>query len=421
MSGPFAVSDAARRKAEERGEAREGGSWPIRNKVDLKNAIQAIGRAKPSEREAVKRWIIKRARELDAADLLPESWNIKHAAATHTLASKPPSDFGACVVAIPAASGLPDALEGGQHVTVAYLGDDPLPGAQAATLQRSVADIATQWKGPVDAKVNGTEFFGPEETAHVVVLDNGEDSPLVSLRAKVIEALTPELRAAFDAAETYPDYKPHLTLGYTDEGYEPDPSAALPDSLRLESLGVWNGADRQAFPLGVNERAYRLGLATLALERWLTHDFNWVEEVVGADAPVDTYNWVEDAGGLPPFIKRISKHLRAKGMAESHAIATSVNVVKKMCATGDTNWPGKQDVNAGSRAEACAAVARWEQMKQSHSANTLTAGGEVDPVAALLARYEEEMAVWDPVGVEKEAAGLDELPTDMDTAAPSNG
>lgn len=74
-------------------------------------------------------------------------------------------------------------------------------------------------------------------------------------------------------------------------------------------------------------------------------------------------NWVEKAGGLPKYIKRIAKHLQEKGMDESRAIATAVNAAKKMCSTGDTNWPGSQEVNAGSRAEACAAVAEWEAKK----------------------------------------------------------
>ena len=75
-------------------------------------------------------------------------------------------------------------------------------------------------------------------------------------------------------------------------------------------------------------------------------------------------NWVDEAGGLPSYIERIAVHLhREKGMTISHAIATAVNAAKKMCATGDLNWPGLQNVNPGSRAEACAAVARWEAMK----------------------------------------------------------
>lgn len=80
-------------------------------------------------------------------------------------------------------------------------------------------------------------------------------------------------------------------------------------------------------------------------------------------------NWVDKHGGLPPYIKRISKHLTRKGMSKSHAIATAVNVVKKMCATGDTNWPGKQQVNAGSRTRACSAVQRWEAMKAAAKAD----------------------------------------------------
>lgn len=94
------------------------------------------------------------------------------------------------------------------------------------------------------------------------------------------------------------------------------------------------------------------------------------ESLVDADG---SFNWVEDAGGLPKYIKRIEKHLREKGMDESRAIATAVNVVKRMCATGDLNFPGSQQVNAGSRAEACAAVAEWEKKKASHQGESVTA------------------------------------------------
>jgi hypothetical protein len=77
-------------------------------------------------------------------------------------------------------------------------------------------------------------------------------------------------------------------------------------------------------------------------------------------------NWVERAGGLPNYVVRIVVHLMAKGMTKSHAIAVAINAIKRMCATGDLNYPGKQSVNPISRAEACAAVARWEAMKLTH-------------------------------------------------------
>lgn len=78
-------------------------------------------------------------------------------------------------------------------------------------------------------------------------------------------------------------------------------------------------------------------------------------------------NWVAKAGGLPTYIKRIVKHLRAKGMNESRAIATAKNAAQKMCDSGDTNFPGKQDANPGSRAEACAAVAEWNAKRKAGS------------------------------------------------------
>lgn len=54
------------------GDAMPDGSYPIVTKTDLKNAIQASGRAK--DPETVKAHIKKRAKELDAEDMIPESW-----------------------------------------------------------------------------------------------------------------------------------------------------------------------------------------------------------------------------------------------------------------------------------------------------------------------------------------------------------
>ena len=56
----------------EKGQAMPSGAFPIRNRGDLKRAIQSFGRAK--NKVLAKAWIIKRAMELDAVDLLPEKW-----------------------------------------------------------------------------------------------------------------------------------------------------------------------------------------------------------------------------------------------------------------------------------------------------------------------------------------------------------
>lgn len=72
-------SEAERKKLASEGLALPDGSFPIRNKQDLKDACKSYGLAKNPLR--AKRWIIKRARELDALDLLPEKWNISDSTA----------------------------------------------------------------------------------------------------------------------------------------------------------------------------------------------------------------------------------------------------------------------------------------------------------------------------------------------------
>lgn len=66
-------SGKEREKAAEAGTAMPDGSFPIKTKQDLKNAISAFGRAKPADRAAVARHIRRRAKALDATDLLPTS------------------------------------------------------------------------------------------------------------------------------------------------------------------------------------------------------------------------------------------------------------------------------------------------------------------------------------------------------------
>lgn len=65
-------SEKERQELAKKGLALPDGSFPIRNKQDLKDAIKSYGLAKNPEK--AKKWIIKRAKELNATDLLPETW-----------------------------------------------------------------------------------------------------------------------------------------------------------------------------------------------------------------------------------------------------------------------------------------------------------------------------------------------------------
>lgn len=75
---PFAKKDyntVERRRMAEMGQAMPDGSFPIKNRTDLANAIQSVGRA--ANYEAAKKHIIRRARTLNMVNMLPEDWNVK--------------------------------------------------------------------------------------------------------------------------------------------------------------------------------------------------------------------------------------------------------------------------------------------------------------------------------------------------------
>lgn len=67
-----AFSAERRRQLAKEGKALPDGSYPIVNERDLRNAIQAYGRA--SDLPRARRHIIKRARALGATALLPDAW-----------------------------------------------------------------------------------------------------------------------------------------------------------------------------------------------------------------------------------------------------------------------------------------------------------------------------------------------------------
>lgn len=54
------------------------GRYPIENRQDLQNAILAVGRVRPNTdaaRAAVRRFIQKRAAELNLSSLIPPNWD----------------------------------------------------------------------------------------------------------------------------------------------------------------------------------------------------------------------------------------------------------------------------------------------------------------------------------------------------------
>lgn len=119
-------------------------------------------------------------------------------------------------------------------------------------------------------------------------------------------------------------------------------------------------------------------------------------EALGDDDMVDeedieeTYNWVDDVGGLPRYIRRIANNLMKRGFTESRAIATAVNTVKRWARGGPASRGGKGRVSAKTQAKAAAAVAEWEAKKiraraaagKTESLSLVAAGGPAAPPSA---------------------------------------
>lgn len=75
-------------------------------------------------------------------------------------------------------------------------------------------------------------------------------------------------------------------------------------------------------------------------------------------------NWVEDNGGLDPYIEKVALALIRSGMSREKAIATAINKIKKWAAGGE-------GVNADTVARAQKALASWEALKARARAKRL--------------------------------------------------
>lgn len=69
-------SDERRENLAAKGLALPDGSFPIESKQDLLNAIKSYGRSKHPDQ--AKSHIIKRAKEMELVDELPEKWHVNN-------------------------------------------------------------------------------------------------------------------------------------------------------------------------------------------------------------------------------------------------------------------------------------------------------------------------------------------------------
>lgn len=99
----------------------------------------------------------------------------------------------------------------------------------------------------------------------------------------------------------------------------------------------------------------------------LTQDDIDLIELSSSSASLDASprkNWVENAGGLPPYVRKLARGIMKSGKSKEQAIAIAISRIKKWAAGGG-------DVDADTRAKSAKAVAQWEKAKAKNKAKNL--------------------------------------------------
>lgn len=131
-----------------------------------------------------------------------------------------------------------------QHVTLLYLGPNPLSQFLYSQLLDSVATVAEDYSG--SGYVKTKKFHTFNDNAEVLLLDDSKKSEIVQLRNKLLNEISDEVFTIFKAEETYPTFIPHVTMGYRDQGFELEDNVELPKDVRITKIGVWNSEDNRA-------------------------------------------------------------------------------------------------------------------------------------------------------------------------------
>ena len=169
-------------------------------------------------------------------------------------------EYGTVVVAVPSDVGsLPIKVEGGPHITLAYFGDTPLSDHNLRSLSTSVSqvvdvinDIFEDHDNPgIVALPDKFESFGKDQDAKVVTFDPIDNRVLLDIREAIVSSLTTELRTIFEKEQTWDTYRPHMTLGYSSQGYQDQllKDASIPFEINLDTIEIWNGSNKVIFRL----------------------------------------------------------------------------------------------------------------------------------------------------------------------------
>lgn len=206
------------------------------------------------------------------------------------------------IVALPVESDPVQALGPEQsHVTLVWLGEaasfDPQP------LKDELAAYAQTFSGePLPDSVSGTALLG-KDMADVLLLDARH---LANIRDGLL--MSGVVKDLHDAAEQFPTWIPHLTLGYASD---PDyvPTTSRPESITFDRIALWHGDEQTEYPLGgtvavedSTEQASVMRVDKLTVDGGVKVEKLSVAKVLGDDDPMAPEIEGEDTPDGPPML-----------------------------------------------------------------------------------------------------------------------
>lgn len=129
------------------------------------------------------------------------------------------------------------------HVTILYLGDDT-PIANLAMAMVAMHEVASKWS-PFLMSVDGVSSFDSNDEGKTPIIAPVESPELHELHEALKESLKTH---GVWFSEKYPEYKPHVTLSYADEGDANDKTFPKPVTWGAYGLDLYGGNEGMRGP-----------------------------------------------------------------------------------------------------------------------------------------------------------------------------
>ena len=140
------------------------------------------------------------------------------------------------------------------HLTTVWLGDmNDLDEDTIGAIRAEAAAYAAELEGPVVVPVASRGLLGDDD-ADVAFLERTE--ALQALREGLLEH-SPTIKRVMDSVEQFPEWTPHVTLGYPET-----PAAGEYDgeAVTFDRVGLWVGPEQEEYPMsGKSDEALTAG------------------------------------------------------------------------------------------------------------------------------------------------------------------